>query len=71
VFFADTQGFHKGGQVSSGERAMFQINLATDRFGITEPPIGSPQDALCELGPLVATAPRYFAELYREPTAPP
>jgi hypothetical protein len=64
VFFADTQGFHKGGRVATGERAIFQINLATDRFGIDEPPIGSAADAPPDMKPLVAAAPRFFSQLF-------
>jgi hypothetical protein len=64
VFFADTQGFHKGGHVAEGERAMFQINLASDRFGIGEPPIATAADAPAELAPMLALAPRYFSQLY-------
>ena len=68
VFFADTQGFHKGGQVLEGHRAMFQINLASDRFGAQEASIGSTEDAPADLAPAVAAAPRYFSELYTPAT---
>lgn len=64
VFFADTRGFHKGGRVARGERAMFQINLGSDRFGIHEPSVGPARDAPDELAPLIAVAPRYFSALY-------
>lgn len=64
VFFADTQGFHKGGHVAEGARAMFQINLASDRFGVPEPPIGSASDAPHDLAPAVAALPRYYSQLF-------
>ena len=56
VFFADTQGFHKGGHVTAGERAIFQINLASDRFGVHEPAIGAAEDAPPELRAVLADA---------------
>lgn len=64
VFFADTQGFHKGGRVEQGSRAMFQINLASDRFGVHEPPIGPVDAAPGDLRAVVEGAPRYFSELF-------
>jgi hypothetical protein len=64
VFFADTQGFHKGGLVQSGSRAMFQINVASDRFGIHEPPIGPVAMAPPDLAEYVRVAPRYFQGLF-------
>jgi hypothetical protein len=64
VFFADTQGFHKGGHLAAGERAMFQINLASDRFGVPEPPIGTGVDVPEDLARAVADAPRYFSQLF-------
>ena len=64
VFFADTRGFHKGGHVAAGERAMFQINVASDRFGVAEPPLGRAADAPRDLAPFVAAAPRFFSALY-------
>jgi hypothetical protein len=64
LFFADTQGFHKGGHVAVGERAMFQINLASDRFGVPEPPIGTVADAPADLAAPVAQATRYFSQLF-------
>jgi hypothetical protein len=71
MFFADTRGFHKGGAVASGERAMFQVNLASDRFGIDEPAIGGPDEAPADLRPLVDRLPRYFAQLYTPATPAP
>jgi hypothetical protein len=65
VFFADTQGFHKGGHVAEGERAMFQINLASDRFGIQEPRIGGAVDAPSDLVSPLSQAPRFFSQLFR------
>jgi hypothetical protein len=66
VFFADTQGFHKGGHVARGERAMFQINLASDRFGIQQDPIEA--DSIpADLRPFVDAKPRYFTELFSLP----
>lgn len=64
VFFADTQGFHKGGKVEQGARAMLQINLAADRFGVYEPPIGPAESAPPDLERVVETAPRYFGGLF-------
>jgi hypothetical protein len=64
VFFADTAGFHKGGHVASGERAVFQVNVACDRFGIAERPIGVTGDAPDDLQPLLSAAPRYFGQLF-------
>ena len=69
MFFADTQGFHKGGLVQSGSRAMFQINLASDRFGIPEPPIGPASASPPDLAEYVRAAPRYFQGLFT-PTDP-
>lgn len=68
VFFADTQGFHKGGHVVSGERAIFQVNLASDRFGIDGRPLGPPSAAPAELAPALSAAPRFFSQLF--PAAP-
>jgi len=64
VFFADTQGFHKGGRVTSGERAIFQINLATDRFGTGEPPVGALDTVPADLAQAVSLAPRFFSQLF-------
>jgi hypothetical protein len=64
VFFADTQGFHKGGLVQSGSRAMFQINVASDRFGIHEPPIGPVAASPPDLAEHVHAAPRFFQGLF-------
>jgi hypothetical protein len=64
VFFADTQGFHKGGLVQTGSRAMFQINVASDRFGIHEPPIGPVAASPPDLTENVLAAPRYFQGLF-------
>lgn len=71
VFFADTQGFHKGGQVHRGARAMFQINLASDRFGVSEGAVGSVDDAPADIRTLIDKNERYFAELYRPSRALP
>ena len=71
VFFADTQGFHKGGAVVSGDRAIFQINLASDRFGVAELPLGPAASAPDDLTPALGSAPRYFSQLYpQEPPTP-
>jgi hypothetical protein len=67
VFFADTQGFHKGGKVEQGSRAMFQINLAVDRFGGAEPPIGPAGAAPADLQRAVGDVPRYFSGLFVPP----
>jgi hypothetical protein len=67
VFFADTQGFHKGGKVEQGSRAMFQINLAVDRFGGSEPPIGPADAAPADLQGAVGDVPRYFSGLFVPP----
>lgn len=69
VFLADTRGFHKGGHVAAGHRSMFQITLASDRFGALEPPVGPPADAPVDLGPAVQSTPRWFAQLF-PPTTP-
>lgn len=64
MFFADTRGFHKGGLVRSGERAMFQVNLASDRFGIHEPAIGPADAAPDDLLEIVRQLPRFYAQLF-------
>lgn len=64
VFFADTHGIHKGGQVTTGTRAMFQINLASDRFGAAIDHIGHSDDAPVDLRGYIDEAPRYFSQLY-------
>lgn len=64
VFFADTQGFHKGMNVISGSRSMLQINFAADRFGPVYPTIGKAADAPADIRKLVRDNPRYFTELY-------
>jgi hypothetical protein len=64
VFFADTRGLHKGGRVTHGDRALFQINLGSDRFGIQQPPIGPAAEAPADLRAAVSDAPRFFAQLY-------
>lgn len=64
VFFADTQGFHKGGRLTAGDRSMFQINLASDRFGSADAPVGIAADAPSDLVGAVSSAPRYFEQLY-------
>jgi ectoine hydroxylase-related dioxygenase (phytanoyl-CoA dioxygenase family) len=69
VFFADTQGFHKGGRLEEGERAILQFNLASDRFGVFEPPVTTAAVAPSELAELVAQRPRYFSQLFT-PTDP-
>lgn len=71
MFFADTRGFHKGGAVLAGERAMFQINLASDRFGIHENAIGGAGAAPDDLRDVVDRLPRYFAQLYTPPNLVP
>jgi hypothetical protein len=71
VFFADTQGFHKGGKVEHGARAMFQVNLAVDRFGGSEPPVGPAGSAPPDLQRAVSEAPRYFSGLFTQPTPVP
>jgi hypothetical protein len=63
LFFADTQGFHKGGHIVEGHRSIFQINLASDRFGVPEPAAGSIDDAPGDLSAIVRTSPRYFSQL--------
>lgn len=69
VFFADTKGFHKGSQVEDAPRAILQINLASDRFGIDEPAIGTPEAAPPDLMEPLRAAPRYFSQ-YFPPTPP-
>jgi hypothetical protein len=64
VFFADTQGFHKGAPVQAGDRSIVQINLATDRFGSSDPALGSAQEAPVDLTPYVSIAPRYFSQYF-------
>lgn len=64
MFFADTRGFHKGGHLLEGERAMFQINLASDRFGIFEEPIGPATEAPDDLERHVRLLPRYYSQIY-------
>lgn len=64
VFFADTQGFHKGMNVVRGSRSMMQINFASDRFGPVYPPIGPASSAPDDIAKLVQSNPRYFTELY-------
>ncbi len=71
VFFADTQGFHKGGKVEQGARAMLQVNLALDRFGVPEPPIGRADGAPADLKRAISDAPRYFSGLFTQPTVVP
>ena len=67
MFFADTHGFHKGGHVASGARAMFQINLASDRFGVGEPPVGEAADAPPDMAPTVSSASRFFSQVFTPP----
>lgn len=64
VFFADTQGFHRGGRVTGEPRSMFQVNLATDRFGVADPPVGPAAEAPADLAEALAQAPRYFEQVF-------
>lgn len=64
VFFADTQGLHKGGRLEEGERSILQFNLACDRFGVFEPPVSTSATAPAELAELIAQRPRYFSQLF-------
>jgi len=64
VFFADTQGFHKGERVAEGAREIFQINLGSDHFGAPGSTVGPATDAPSDLAAAVAQAPRYFGQLF-------
>jgi hypothetical protein len=64
TFFADTQGIHKGGHVASGTRAMLQINLASDRFGVGEPAVAEVADAPLDISRTVSCAPRFFSQVF-------
>lgn len=64
VFFADTQGFHKGLNVVNGSRSMLQINFAADRFGPVYPTIGAASEAPQDIRQIVRSNLRYFSELY-------
>ncbi len=66
VFFADTQGFHKGARVEAGSRTILQFNLASDRFGYEPaPPIGDVSEIPNTLLELAAAYPRFFSQLYK------
>jgi hypothetical protein len=64
VFFADTAGFHKGGVMSEGERAVLQINLGSDRFGSRLEPVGSIDMVPAALRPAASAVPRYFSQVF-------
>lgn len=71
VFFADTQGFHKGDRVVEGSREIFQINLASDRFGSPGSVVGPAPQAPPDLSGAVARVPRFYSQLFSadEPVA--
>lgn len=62
VFFADTQGFHKGERVAEGSREIFQVNLASDRFGSAGSKAGAQPPA--DLAGHVTEVPRFYSELF-------
>jgi hypothetical protein len=64
LFSADSQGFHKGGHVAAQRRAIFQINVVADGFGVFEPPISPFSDAPNDLRPVLSAAPRCFSRLF-------
>lgn len=64
VFFADTAGFHKGGTVQGGERAVLQINVGSDRFGSFVEPVGSIDLVPDALRPAASAVPRYFSQVF-------
>jgi len=68
VFFADTQGFHKGERVAEGSRSMLQICYASDRFGyVADPSISAPEDSPSDMRPQVLAHPRFFSEMFEPP----
>jgi hypothetical protein len=46
AFFADTAAFHKGTKVLSDVRAIFQINYATDNFGVQNKDVAEGVDGI-------------------------
>jgi hypothetical protein len=71
IFFADTAGLHKGGPMLEGERGVFQVNLASDRFGVFQPVVASAEDAPEDLQPFITAVPRFFSQLFSETAVAP
>ena len=65
LFFADTQGFHKGARVDAGSRSILQFNMASDRFGY-EPfhPFGDVTTMPPSLQALADAYPRFCSQMY-------
>jgi hypothetical protein len=65
LFFADTQGFHKGAQVHEGSRSILQFNMASDRFGYEPfPSFGDTSAIPTSLQSLNGAFPRFLSQMY-------